>query len=155
MSCVRRARSRDRRRRICAYSRYVETPRHLIIELNADGSDYLVCTGATSAPLAKNWPEVQDILAHECKKLTVQDILQRMPEEQRPDRTTLWRCLKRAAKQGLVCYEGSGLGSGGQRYWLREREPLLRPSEGASKAEWQAWNDRWLRSVFGEEPASA
>ena len=30
MSCCRRARSRDRRRRICAYSRYVETPRHLI-----------------------------------------------------------------------------------------------------------------------------
>ena len=31
MSCYRRARSRDRRRRICAYSRYVETQRHLII----------------------------------------------------------------------------------------------------------------------------
>jgi len=39
MSCVRRARSRDRRRRICAYSRCVETPRHLIIELDAAGTD--------------------------------------------------------------------------------------------------------------------
>src|SRR6185436_12753895 len=46
MSCYRRARSRDRRRRICAYSRYPETPRHVIIELNADGSDYLVQTNA-------------------------------------------------------------------------------------------------------------
>jgi len=32
LSCYRRARNRDWRRRICAYSRYVETPRHLILE---------------------------------------------------------------------------------------------------------------------------
>ena len=36
MRCVRRARSVDRRRRICAYSRYLETPRHLIIELTVE-----------------------------------------------------------------------------------------------------------------------
>src|SRR5262249_23080860 len=46
MSPCRRARSRDRRRRVCAYSRYEETPRHRILELDADGADYLVRTDA-------------------------------------------------------------------------------------------------------------
>src|SRR5262245_15926617 len=57
-SCYRRARSLDRRRRICAYSRYVETPRHLVIELNADGTDYLVRTDAAGTVLVETWPEV-------------------------------------------------------------------------------------------------
>jgi hypothetical protein len=50
MTCYRRARSRDRRRRICAWSRYAETPRHLLLELNADGGDYLVRSDAAGAP---------------------------------------------------------------------------------------------------------
>ena len=62
MSCFRRARSRDRRRRICAYSRYVETPRHLIIELNADGADYSVCTNEEGVLPETTWPVVRGIL---------------------------------------------------------------------------------------------
>jgi hypothetical protein len=54
LSCYRRARGRDRRRRICAYSRYVETPRHLIRELNAAGTDYLVRTDAGGVPPRAN-----------------------------------------------------------------------------------------------------
>jgi hypothetical protein len=53
-----RARSRDRRRRICAYSRYVDTPRHLVIELNADGTDYLVRTDEAGSVLVSTWPAV-------------------------------------------------------------------------------------------------
>jgi hypothetical protein len=53
MSCYRRARSRARRRRICAYSRYVQTPRHLILELTTDGSDYLVRTDAVGSVLVQ------------------------------------------------------------------------------------------------------
>jgi hypothetical protein len=34
-----RTRSRDRRRRTCAYSGYAETSRHLVIELDADVTD--------------------------------------------------------------------------------------------------------------------
>src|SRR5471030_8259 len=64
MSCYRRARSRDRRRRICAYSRYVETPRHLILELNTDGADYVVRTDAAGTPLVQTWPEVHYILTN-------------------------------------------------------------------------------------------
>jgi RecA-family ATPase len=39
MTYVRRARGRDRRRRLSAYSRYAETPRQLILELTEDALD--------------------------------------------------------------------------------------------------------------------
>jgi hypothetical protein len=109
MSCLRRARSRDRRRRICAYSRYAETPRHLILELNAEGTDYLVRTDAGGSVLVQPWPAMHHILANAIDKLTQQAILERWPVEgEAPDRSTLSRWLKRASKQGMICCGGSG-----------------------------------------------
>ncbi|OAI50102.1 hypothetical protein AYO44_18015 [Planctomycetaceae bacterium SCGC AG-212-F19] len=158
MSCIRRARSRDRRRRICAYSRYVETPRHLIIELNADGADYLVRTDATGTPLVQTWPEVYYILANASEKFSQQDILRRWPDEDNPpDRSTLSRWLKRATQQGLICCAGTGYRGDAFLYWLPGREPLLWPGNDASEADKQAWRDRraaHARSV-PEGPASA
>ena len=143
MSGVRRARSRDRRRRICAYSRYAPTPRHLILELNADGTDYLVRTDARGSPLAQPWPEMHFLLAQATDKLTQQMLLERWPvEADAPDRSTLSRWLKRATRQGLVCCCGSGYRGDPLRYWLPGREPLLWPGDTASEAEKQAWRDR-------------
>ena len=143
MACLRRARSRDRRRRICGYSHHVETPRHLILELNADGTDYLVRTDASGSPLAQPWPEMQRILAGATDKLTQQAILERWSEEDgAPDRSTLWRWLKRAARQGVVCRSGSGIRGDPFRYWLPGREGLLWPGDRASEEEKQAWRDR-------------
>ena len=156
MSCYRRARSRDRRRRICAYSRYVETPRHLIIELNADGADYDVRTDATGTPVVQTWPEMHYLLTNATEKITQQDMLERWPVEQnRPDRSTLSRWLKRATHQKLICCSGTGYRSDPFRYWLADREPLLWPGNNSSPAEQQAWRDRcaahygWAR----EKPA--
>lgn len=143
LSHCRRARSRDRRRRICAYSRYAETPRHLIIELNADGTDYLVRTDPTGTPLAQPWPELHAILAGAQDRLTQEKILLLWPREERPDRSTLSRWLKRATQQGVVCCDGSGYRGDPFRYWLPGRESLLWPGQHASEAEKQAWRDRW------------
>jgi len=158
MSCYRRARSRDRRRRICAYSRYVETPRHLVIELNAGGTDYLVRTDAAGTILVETWPEVHRILANATDKLSHQAILERWPvEENRPNRSTLSRWLKRATQQRLICCSGSGNRGDALLYWLPGREPLLWPGHNASEAEKQAWRERCaahVRSLF-ELPASA
>ncbi len=150
LSCCRRARSRDRRRRICAYSRYVETPRHLILELNAAGTDYLVRTDSAGTPLVQTWPEVQSILDNASDKLSQQAILDRWPvEEDRPDRSTLSRWLKRAAQQGMICRSGSGYRGDGYRYWLPGREPLLWPGNNASEEEKQAWRERWFAHAGG------
>jgi hypothetical protein len=143
MSCCRRARSRDRRRRICAYSHYTQTPRHLIIELNADGTDYLVRTDAAGTPPARDWPELHHLLNNTSDKLTEGEMLQRWPvEEDKPDRSTLSRWLKRATQQGLICRDGIGYKTDPFRYWLPGREPLLWPGRHASEEEKQAWRDR-------------
>jgi hypothetical protein len=139
MTCLRRARSRDRRRRICAWSRYVETPRHLIVELNADGTDYLVRTDAGGSPLVQPWPEMHHILSQASDQLTQQTILERWPVEgDVPDRSTLSRWLKRATRQGLVCCCGTGYRKDPFLYWLPGREPLLWPGYHASEEEKQA-----------------
>jgi hypothetical protein len=143
MSHYKRARSRDRRRRICAYSRYVETPRHLVIELNADGTDYLVRTDAAGSVLVSTWPAVPYVLAHATDKLTRDAILTVWPVDgDPPDRSTLQRWLTRATEQGLICRAGSGYRGDAFRYWLPGREPLLWPGDRASEAEKQAWRER-------------
>ncbi len=158
MSCVRRARSRDRRRRICAYSRYAETPRHLIVELNADGSDYVVRTDAAGTPLVQSWREVQHMLERAIGRLSQEDILLRWPaEEDRPDRSTLSRWLKRATEQGVIRCSGSGYRGDPFVYWLPGREPLLWPGDDASEEEKGAWRgrlDAYERGLW-ELPASA
>src|SRR5260370_509977 len=75
MNYYKRPRSRDRRRRICSYSRHVETPRHLVIEWNAEGTDYLVHTDAAGAVLVSNWPPVRYVLAYATDTLTSDTIL--------------------------------------------------------------------------------
>jgi hypothetical protein len=143
MSCCRRARSRDRRRRICAYSRYVETPRHLILELSADGTDYLVRTDPAGAALVQPWPELLHILANATDKITQQQLLERWPvEDGAPDRSTLSRWLRRAVRQGVVCRAGTGYRDSPFRYWLAGREALLWPGNNASEEEKQAWRER-------------
>jgi hypothetical protein len=138
-SCCRRARSRDRRRRICAYSRYAQTPRHLIIELDASGADYLVRTNETGAPLVQTWLEVHYILSRAMDKFSQQETLHRWPvEDDPPDLSTLSRWLKRATQQGLICCCGSGYRGDSFRYWLPGHELLLWPGDRASEEEKQA-----------------
>jgi hypothetical protein len=158
MACYRRARSRDRRRRIWGYSHYVETPRHLILELNADGTDYLVRTDAVGTPLVQPWPEIHYVLANAYYKLTRQTILEQWPVEgDPPDPSTLWRWLKRATRQGVICRSGSGYRGDPFLHWLPGREPLLWPGNAASEEEKQAWRDRCTeqyRTTHGQPPST-
>jgi hypothetical protein len=143
LSHIRRARSLDRRRRLCAYSRYLETPRHQILELMADGSDYVVCTTDAGIPLAKPWQPVMDILSSASDKYTQEKILFWWPEElEKPHRTTLARWLKRAVEQKLICSSGAGQMSDPYVFWLADREPFLHPGPGASEEEIAAWRTR-------------
>ncbi len=151
MSHFKRARSKDRRRRLCAYSRDAETPRHRVLELNSDGTDYLVRTDAAGTVLVAQWPEVHYILAHASDKLRQQTIQDRWPEDGAPpDQSTLLRWLTRATRQGLVQRTGSGHRGDPFRYWLAEREPLLWPGNDASEAEKQAWRERCAAAARAE-----
>jgi hypothetical protein len=152
-SHFKRARSKDRRRRLCAYSRYTETPRHLVIELNAEGTDYLVRTDAGGGVLVSPWPEVIYILNNASDRLRQQTILEKWPDDRNPpNRATLLRWLTRATQQGLIRRAGSGHKGDAFRYWLAEHEPLLWPGDHASKEEKEAWRQRCTahaRAVHG------
>jgi hypothetical protein len=140
----------DRRRRLVAFSRHNDTPRHLLIELREDGTDYLVLPGGPEADLGDGWPAVVLALSEAYSKLTRQEILENWPADYpKPDAATLWRWLSRAATQGVVRQEGTGRPRDPFRYWLPEREELMRPDGGSAEA-LQAWNDRCVAEAFAD-----
>jgi hypothetical protein len=132
----------DRRRRLVAYSRHPQTVRHRLIELSADGSNYQVVEGGEEPTGSDTLEGVLQVLSGACTKMTRQEIQDEWLEAyEKPTRTTLWRCLNRASAQGLVHQQGTGRSIDPFRYWLPEREPMLRP-DGGTKEEMQAWNWR-------------
>ena len=138
----------DRRRRLVAFSRHEQTPRHLLIELQADGADYVVLQTGVEADFGEGWQAVLNILTTSCSKRTRQEMLDDWPADyDKPDSTTLWRWLSRAAAQGVVRQEGTGRPNDPFRYWLPARQEMLRP-EGGTPEELQAWNARYLAQLF-------
>jgi hypothetical protein len=126
----------DRRRRLRAYSRQDETPRHLTIELSADGTDYLVHADVDDDDFRANWQGVELVPSEAVNKLTRNEILAKWPDDfDKPDKSTLWRWLELAVRRGLVRQEGSGKKADPFRYWMPGREEMLRPDVGASAEE--------------------
>jgi hypothetical protein len=138
----------DRRRRLRAYTRHEETARHLVLELTADGTDYLVHNVADEE-MAQNWQAVLFVLEEATTKLTRQEILEHWPADfDKPDKATLWRWLVRAVAQGGVLQEGSGRNKDPFRYWLPDRQEMLHPGPGASPEAMAAWNERVMRNLL-------
>jgi hypothetical protein len=136
----------DRRRRLIAFSRHNETPRHLLIELQPAGTDYLVLQRGAEAALPEAWQGVLHVLSEAQYKMTRQEILAHWPPDfDKPDSTTLYRWLNKAVANGTVCQEGKP--REGFRYWLRERNEYMRP-DGGTDEELQAWNARCLAETL-------
>jgi hypothetical protein len=141
--------SSDRRRRLWGFSRLRDTPRHLVIELNAAGTDYVVHAGAEEDSLPDDDDKaVLFVLEDAVEKLTRQNILDRWPPDfRKPDSATLWRWLERAVARGLVRQEGTGRCNDPFRYWLATNEDLMRPPANATREELEAWNQRLLQRL--------
>jgi len=132
----------DRRRRLVAFSRHAETPRHLLIELLPDGSDYVVLQCGPEEADGQSWETLLAVLASAHRKLTQQELLDDWPADaDRPGRTSLWRWLKGAVARGQVCREGKGHVRDPYRYWLPAREEMLFPDDGTPE-EQRAWHAR-------------
>jgi hypothetical protein len=117
--------------------------------LSADGTDYAVLQSGLEAAMGESWSAVVKALTEAHRKLTRQEILDNWSEDyHKPEETTLWRWLSRAVAQGIVRQEGAGHPHDPFRYWLPEREALMRP-EGGSDEELQAWNARCVAEIFG------
>jgi hypothetical protein len=125
MHHVGRASAGGRRRRLVAFSRFEETPRQLVIELNVEETDYLCHDARSEDDFLENWEQLRAALADAPRKLTQRQVAKRWPGSP-PHGVTLWRWLEQAASQGLVCRDGSGRKREPYRYWLREREEQWR-----------------------------
>jgi hypothetical protein len=123
MSWYTRADTTDRRRRILAHSRYEQTPSELVIELNAEGTDYLVHGDFRTDEFGQNWHYLRTVLEDSLGKRTRQQLLAEWPADfPRPSEATLIRWLNRAVAAALVCQEGTGRRADPLRYWLPGQE---------------------------------
>jgi len=113
----------DRRRRLWGFSRHAETPRQLVIELSADGTDY-ACLGDFTAPeQAETWPVLLGVLEDAPKKLTRHEVLSRWPQDHpKPSDSTLWRWLEKSVSAGRLRRDGCGRAKDPFVYWLDGKE---------------------------------
>lgn len=117
----------ERRRRLRAWSRHEETPRSLVIELTADGADYIAHGPVEEDEFAQGWQQLRAVLEGAEGKLTRREIAAQWPPGQRPpNEVTLWRWLERAVGEGSVRMDGSGRRNAPFRYWLPGQEEKWR-----------------------------
>jgi hypothetical protein len=110
----------DRRRRLRAYSRHAATPPNLIIEWNADGTDYLSLGTAHELDFERCWPAMLAIFEQAEEALTRSEILRRWPETSpAPAKMTLWKWLDRAVSEGRILVQGEGRRKDPFRYYLQ------------------------------------
>ena len=116
----------DRRRRLHAFSRFPETPRQLVIEWTADGTDYLARGTILEEDFTRHWEMFRSILADAPYKWNWAEIRRNWPTPDPPEKTTLHRWLQRAVDKGLLKKDGRGRRGHPFRFWLPEREEFWR-----------------------------
>ncbi len=117
----------SRARRFFCLSRHADTPRHLLFELNADGSDYTVLSETDDEGFSEHWAVLRMVLDDAPQELTRQDILDEWPADfVKPAPITLWRWLENAVTANFVKVEGKGSKTDPFRYWLAETEARWR-----------------------------
>jgi hypothetical protein len=109
-----------------ALLRFDDTPRELIIELSADGSDYGTRGNFADEEFAAQWSVLEGLLRHADTKLSRQEIYAAWPAEERPDAGTVHRWLRRALQEGRLRQDGLGKCKDPFRYWLPETEERWR-----------------------------
>ncbi len=120
----------DRRRRLLALARFRATPRHVVIELNEEGTDYRWLGDVADEAFRVSWEVLRTVLLGAADKLTRAEILKDWPAvDVKPDEGTLWRWLERAVAEGKVLRKGTGRRNGPFRYWLPEAEARWRRSQ--------------------------
>ncbi len=118
-----------RRRRFLCLSRFTETPRQLLLELNADATDYLPVAEPETGPdgFQAYLDAFQMVLEDAPQKLTRGDILAEWPADfDKPGATQLKLWLNRAVERGLLLREGTGRKTDPFRYRLPATEAKWR-----------------------------
>jgi hypothetical protein len=121
LRCLPNAALDARRRRLYAFSRYPATPRQLLIEWTADGTDYRNLGTIERHEFNTQWPTIQAILHQAPDKLSRAQIRAQWPTPSLPGKTALYQWLTTAVDLGLAHRDGKGRRCQPFRYWLPER----------------------------------
>ncbi len=153
MRCPGRGAAADRRRVLYGYSRHERTPHDLVIELNAEGTDYVRLGSLGDVEFAKVWERLRGAFAGAHAKLTRAEVAARWPgAEGAPSDAELWRQLDEALARGLLRREGAGHKGSPYRYWLPGQEDKWKddPLHAVHESIWQA--EAAVREML-DEPA--
>ena len=135
------AEAADRRRKLFAFSRHDATPRQLVIELDAAGTDWLSRGDVDEEAFTQSWAVLHTVLAEAPDKRTRQQLLDDWPKEAAaPSPATLHRWLERAVADGTVQRDGTGRSHDPFRYWLKGQEE-----------KWKAADPFWEQRQQDEE----
>jgi hypothetical protein len=141
----------NRRRWLRGFSRHSQTRRHVIIELNPEGTDYLLRGTLADEKTAACWDGTRWVLQGVDEPVTQREILDNWLEElEKPDIGTISRTLKMALADGRVCQTGKGLKNDLFRYWLPEREDDFHPGPRADQATLNRWHQRQIDKTLSE-----
>jgi hypothetical protein len=111
-----------RRRLVTGFSRLKETPRRLLMELNADGTDYHLLPDPEAEEFQTHWHVLRMVFEDAKDKLTRRQIVRQWPRDfARPSRATLYRWLSEALRLNYIATEGTGRRADPFRYWLPEK----------------------------------
>jgi hypothetical protein len=154
----------DRRRRLLAWSRYDETPRQLVLELNAAGTDYSVLEEADADAANAAAEKVKEephwlgsplwlVLENASTKLTRQGILGLWPPDHpRPGPVPLWRMLGAAVERGDLKRDGAGTRADPFFYWLPALEERWRQDPLAGLAQLTLDSSREVQRLVAPLP---
>jgi hypothetical protein len=114
----------SRRRSFHGVGRYPGTLQHVAAELNPAGTDYLpLPDDPPEAALPPALETLRQVLGESPGPLTRQEILARWPEGAPPPRAdSLWRCLTRGCKLGILVRTGAGTRAEAFRYGVARRQ---------------------------------
>ncbi len=148
----------DRRRWLRTFSRHEETPRTLLVELTAEGNDYLTHDIHHDEVAVQAGDVLFLVLEDATDRLTQRQILEQWPEDfPRPDQSTIARALKQGMAAGRILQKGTGRKNDPFLYWLAGKEEGFHPGPGASIEAVASWNDRlvtkWLATLGVHYPA--
>lgn len=109
----------DRRRVLTGYSRFEETPAELVVELSREGDRYTAHGDRLSVGRAGRERTILAILPDAPPGLTLEEIQEQWPDEDRPAKRTLSNELPAGVDGGKWQRAGAGKKGDPYRYWAR------------------------------------